>query len=495
MNRLHMIQVFGVLSLVMVGWGTACEPMVRPAAAPPSAPTSFITFPAPTMTLALPSPATPTPPLAVPDVSPLPIEASFPLLDDGAIVTSHMTLATPPPALIVPAVAPDIVTLLNDVSAENLQATVQTLTQFGTRHAFSETDSATHGIGAARRWLMSEFERVGRGRIQVTAQDFTLDPALSHGHTLPQQNIIALLPGTADSPGVLVLMAHYDSRPPHLYDGQSNAPGTNDNASGVALLLEVARLMSTRTWDRTILFITFAAEELETQGSHAFVASALDQGLQIDGAINNDIVGGHVAIPSAVRVFSIWPDSSSSRQLARYLHFLNTLYFPDFEIVLENTPDRAGRYGDQREFYAAGIPAIRLTEVDENSVTCHTSADSADQLDYAYLVQMTRLNIVVLANLAQMSSPPLTPAITFLELPDVYRLTWEEGYAAAGYLLAFRQLDSLRYTLFFYMTGEQVSYVTLSGLAPQTTYAFSLAAVDAAGHLGGFSTETLLNTP
>jgi len=484
--------------LLVNGLVSGCGAAVSPAAAPrptaSPAPTTTLptrnslTFTSASQpeTISQPVPTTPAP--AFPP-------ASWSALDDGPVVRGGIALSSAVMGLIVPTVDPAIVALLNDVAAANLQATVQTLTQFGTRHALSETDSETRGIGAARRWLLAEFERVGRGRIQVSTQDFTLDPALSNGYALPQQNILAILPGTNDETGVLVLMAHYDSRPSHLYDGLSDAPGADDDASGVAILLEVARLMSNRTWEQTIYFIVFAAEELETQGSRAFIAYALSQGLTIECAINNDMVGGYAAIPAAVRVFSAGPDSSSSRQLARTLHHINQLYFPDFTVLLPNAPDRPDGYGDQREFYAVDIPAIRLTEVDEDSTIRHTLRDSADRLNDAYLAQITRLNIAVLANLAVTSPPHAAPTITFLALPDVYRLTWGEGIAAAGYVLAFRPPDSLTYTLTYYMAGTPFSYMALPGLDPQASYAYSLAIVDAAGHLSRFSPELLLLAP
>lgn len=479
---------------VLGGCGAVGSPAAAPLPTISSAPPA--TFPLVTPPIVSPTqPATISQTATATPFSDLPL-VSWPALDDGPVVKRGVLPSSSGLSIITPTIDPAIAALVSEVSAENLQATVQTLTQFGTRHAFSDTESETRGIGAARRWLVAEFVRVGRGRIQVSTQDFTLDPALSNGYALPQQNIIAILPGTDTETPVLLIMAHYDSRPPHLYDGISAAPGADDNASGVALLLEVARLMSTRTWEQTIYFMAFAAEELETQGSHAFVTYALNQGLNIECAINNDLVGGHTAMPAAVRLFSVGPDSSSSRQLARYAHQINELYFPDFAVLLQNTPDRPQAYGDQREFYAVGIPVIRLTELDEVEGIRHTARDTADRLDYAYLAQITRLNIALLANLALTPHPPPTPALIGLGEPGSYSLRWaEEGNAAAGYILACRSLDSLNYTYFFYLSGTPFSNITLPELNPQISYAYSLAVVDAAGHPSHFSPELLLPAP
>ena len=395
--------------------------------------------------------------------------------------------------LIMPSVDSEILALLNEVSPQNLQTYVQTLTGFGTRHALSETLADSYGIGAARRWLVSEFERVGRGRIQILIDEFTLDPARSAGSTATQQNIIAALPGNDNTTGAIVVMAHYDSRTTDPFDGQNPAPGANDNASGVALLLEMARLMSSRTWNRTILFIAFAAEELETQGSHHFLTNWLNQGGQIDFAINNDVVGGHAGIEPIVRVFSPGPDSSPSRQFARYLSYLNAIYFPEFQVILENAADRPHRYGDQREFIAAGVPSLRLTEVDEDETIHHSDRDTFDRLDYTYMTQIARLNLVLLAHLALVSAPTEPPVLTPLAEPGSYQITWAGTPAAASYILAFRRPATMTYEVLYYATSEQAGHITLN--SPETAYIFSLAIVDSSGHPGVFSPEINLINP
>ncbi len=436
-----------------------------------------------------PAPALPTtPPVEISVQEALAVGQTLPITEAG----SGETIVSAQPGQVTPQVDPAIAELLNEVSRQNLQAYVQTLTGFGTRHAFSETQSDTFGIGAARRWIFSELETVGRGRLQVSYQDFTLNPASSGGFSVPQQNIIATLPGNGSYPGTIVMTAHYDSRNIDPFDGQITAPGATDNASGVAILLEVARLMSSRTWNQTVIFIAFAAEELQTQGSRHFVTSSFSTGLQIDFVLNNDIVGGRAGVAQAVRVFSQGPDLSVSRQFARYFHYLNSLYSPNFQVILEDAEDRPQRYSDHREFFAVGIPALRLTEVDEDATVQHTSRDTFERLDYDYMSQIARLNLVVLANLA--GAPARAPAPTLAPMadPGAYLLNWTKDNAAAGYVLSFRRPGVMHYEAFYYVTAEQAGNIALNGLDPQATYAFSLAALDANGRLGGFSPETIL---
>jgi len=395
-------------------------------------------------------------------------------------------------AQVVPAVDPDIQALLNEVSAQNLQAYVQTLEGFGTRHPFSDTQSETYGIGAARRWIFQEFETVGRGRLQVRYEDFTLNPASSGGFAMPQQNVIATLPGNGTYPGVIVMMAHYDSRNVDPFDGQIAAPGATDNASGVAILLEVARLMSSRTWNQTVVFAAFAAEELQTQGSRYFVTASFSNNLQIDFALNNDIVGGQINSTQSIRVFSPGPDLSVSRQFARYFHYVNRLYLPEFQVIVEDAEDRPQRYSDHREFFAVGIPALRLTETEEDGTVQHTSRDTFDRLNFAYMSQVARLNLVALANLAGAPARPAAPAFAPMATPGTYLLTWTKDPAAAGYVFSFRRPGVPYYEAFYYVTAEQAGNVLLSGLDSQASYAFSMAALSPTGRLGGFSPEILL---
>jgi hypothetical protein len=388
---------------------------------------------------------------------------------------------------------PDIEALMNAVSQQNLLAYVQTLEGFRTRHIFSETQRDDIGIGAARNWIHDEFLRVNAGALQVTFEDF---PATFNGLASNQRNVIATLPGISDDPGIIVLMAHYDSRNADPVDGEGASPGANDNASGVALLLELARLMSSRPWNKTIIFAAFSAEEQGTIGSRNFVQNMMLSGRIFEAAINNDIVGGRPGIPQAIRVFSQGPEESNSRQLARYMELVAGLYMPAFRIEMVDGLDREGRFSDQREFIAVGVPGLRLTESVEDFSVQHTGLDRSELLDYNYLRQVAQLNLVTVANLAGSPSAPPIPTVVTMADPGSYLLTWQPDPQAAAYAISFRPIGTPIYTApFFYVSGSEAGNVALTGLDPLITYAVSLAALDNGGKISSFSSEVIVNLP
>ena len=418
-------------------------------------------------------PVIPTPPVTVP----------------SAVDFSELELVTNPVSSVVPAVDPEIEALMNAVSEQQLTAYIQTLENFGTRNTFSETQREDFGIGAARRWIHDEFLRINGGALQVAYDDF---PANIDGLVTNQRNVIATLPGTGDHPGAIVLMAHYDSRPIDPNDGSSPAPGADDNASGVALLIELARLLSSRPWNQTIIFAAFSAEEQGTYGSRHYVQNKMLEGRIFDAAIDNDIVGGRPGIPQSIRVFSPGPDTNSSRQLARYLDLLGGLYLPTFRVDIIDSLDREGRYSDHREFINAGIPGVRLTESEEDRANQHSRGDTSDKIDYSYLRQVAQLNLAVVANMAGAPPSPPAPAVTPMASPGSYVINWLPDPQAAGYAISFRPVGTEEYPPFRFVSAAEAGNVALTDLDPQTTYALSLAAIDAGGRISGFSQEILV---
>ncbi|MCB8943283.1 MAG: M20/M25/M40 family metallo-hydrolase [Ardenticatenaceae bacterium] len=387
---------------------------------------------------------------------------------------------------IVPGPDPEIVALVNAASQQNLVAYVQTLEGFGTRNTYSATDSETFGIGATRLWIFNELVRVGNGRLQVQFDDF---PVNANGITYNQQNIVARLPGTGDHAGVIVLMAHYDSRTVDPGNGSALAPGANDNASGVAALIEIARLLSSRSWSQDVVFVAFAAEEQGTHGSRHFVADRMLDGWVIDAAINNDIVGGRPGIPQSIRVFTAGSDFEPPRQLAHYMELIGGYYLPSFAVILEPTVDRPDRYSDHIRFLDAGIPALRLTESVEDVNTQHNGLDRSDLLDYSYLLQVTQLNLVTIANAIGAPPAPPAPIIAPMAEPGAYIVTWTPDPNAAGYALSFRPEGWPEYPPFVYVQQSQAGNVAITTLEPGTRYLVSMAAITENGRLGLFSPE------
>lgn len=419
-------------------------------------------------------------------VLPTPVPTAVPF-DAGSVNVGELVFD--PVSNVVPAVDPAIAALVNEVSQQQLMGYIQTLESFGTRNSFSETDSQNFGIGAARLWIYNEFIRVGNGRLQVQQQTFPLN---YNGLAAEQQNIIATLPGTSGSSGVVIVMAHYDTRPADVTDGVSRAPGADDNASGVALLLETARILSARGWNHTVIFAALAAEEQGTYGARHLLQDLYLKDIPILAAINYDTVGGRSGIPQSIRLFAPDVTMSPSGELGRYYNFISGLYVPTFPINVINALDREGRWGDQREFVNANMRAVRLTESVEDYTLLNSVKDSWELIDYTYLQQVTQMNTAIIANAIGAPAMPPAPNIAAMETPGDYVLNWTPDPMAAGYVISFRPIDSADFVPFRFVGGNQAGNVALTGFDPNTIYAVSLAALDENGRVSLFSSETIV---
>lgn len=398
-------------------------------------------------------------------------------------------LVTDPVSDVVPTVDPAIESLITEVSQQQLMAYIRQLESFGTRNAFSDTQSETFGIGAARRWIFNEFVRVGNGRLTVEFQDF---PLSYNGYTSDQSNVVATLPGKGEGNGVLVLMAHYDNRTPDVTDGFSRATGANDNGSGVALLIETARIMSSRDWNQTIIFLATAAEEQGSFGARYFAENAFLDGRNLISVLNYDAVGGRAGIPQHVRLFAMDFLTSIHGSLGRYYEYVGGLYLPTFPVVIYDALDREGRWGDHREFVAVGFPAVRVIESIEDPDLLNSNRDTWDLIDYNYLQRVVQLNVAVAANLAGGPHQPAPPIIASMAEPGTYLLTWPVTQDAAGYAISFRPLDSLYYPTFRFVKASHAGNVAITGLDPAVTYAVSIAALNERGLISGFSVEQII---
>lgn len=404
----------------------------------------------------------------------------------GTVVAGQGEMVIDPVSDVVPGVDPVVDMLLQEVSQQQLMAYVRQLETFGTRNAFSDTESETYGIGAARRWLFNEFVRVGNGRLTVEFQNF---PLSYNGLFNEQSNVVATLPGKGNGDGILVVMAHYDNRPPSDTDGSSRATGANDNGSGIALLLETARVMSSRDWNQTIVFLATSAEEQGAFGARYFAENAFLDGKNIIGALNYDAVGGRAGIPDHVRTFATDFKTSAHGALGRYYEFIGGLYQPTFPVVIYDALDREGRWGDQREFVRVGFPAIRMIESLEDPDMVNSNTDTWDRIDYAYLQRIVRLNVSVLANLAGAPHQPQQPIVNPMAEPGTYLLTWPVEPDAAGYAISFRPVESAYYPTFRFVKASKAGNVALTGLDPAATYGVSIAALSESGLVSGFSRE------
>ena len=398
-------------------------------------------------------------------VLPTPVPTAVPF-DAGSVNMGELVFD--PVSNVVPAVDPMIASLLNEVSQQQLMGYVQTLEGFGTRNSFSTVDRQDFGIGAARLWIYNEFIRVGNGRLQVQQQTFPLN---YNGLTTEQQNIVATLPGTSGSAGVIVIMAHYDTRRDDIMDGANQSPGADDNASGVAMLLETARVLSSRGWNHTIILAA----------------------MPVLAAINYDTVGGRAGIPQSIRLFAPELNMSISGELARYYDLISGLYVPTFPITVVNALDRDNRFGDQREFIQANMPAVRLTESEEDPSLLNSVKDSWGLIDYSYLQQVTQINVATIANAIGAPAMPTAPNIASMDDPGSYVLNWAPDPAAAGYVISFRPVDSADFVPFRFVSANDAGNVALTGFDPNVAYGVSIAALDGNGRVSLFSPEVIVS--
>lgn len=387
---------------------------------------------------------------------------------------------------VLPKIDPLIQALVDNVSQQQLMGYVQTLQGFGTRNSYSDTNDPAAGIGAARQWLFDEFNRVGNGRLQVELDSFNMS---YDGIDTVQQNVVATLPGLAAADDIIVVMAHYDTRRDDVTDGTSRSPGADDNGSGVALLLESARLLSSQQWHQTVVFVAMAAEEQGTYGAKQFVKRLVLRGANALIALNYDTVGGRLGIPQSVRMFAPELSRSNHGAVARYYDFMGEFYLPTFAVNIIDAADREGRWGDQREFVQAGLPALRITESVEDPDLLNSTTDVWDLIDYGYLQKVARLNVAVVANAAGAPAIPPVPVVAPMADPGSFILTWPIDPSASGYIISLRPESSGDYAPFRFVSIGQAGNVVLTGYDAGVTYQLSLASLDENGRVSLFSQE------
>lgn len=351
-------------------------------------------------------------------------------------------LAVVPPVVAqVPVGTTDarIMALVDSVSAARLAGYVQRLAGFGTRHTLSSVDTPGRGIGAAREWIREEFQRMSP-RLRVSFDTYQV---AQQGQRLTRdfelRNVMAVLPGR--SARRVYISGHFDTVARQEAGGQFNwaegdgpAPGANDDGSGTALVMELARVFARSgiEFDATLVFIALAGEEQGLVGAALHAAGAARDSIRIDAVLNNDIIGGGLggsglANTRAVRVFSEGPEDSPSRQLARYIHRIAARYTPAHEVRLVARHDRFGRGGDHTAFNQHGFAGVRFSETHENYAKQHTILDTVDGVDAEYLARNARVNAAAAAGLA-LAPPSPGPVATPSCRPSLGR--GESGYDA-----------------------------------------------------------------
>jgi len=351
---------------------------------------------------------------------------------------------------------PTVKQIVDSISEQRIAATLKKLEGFGTRYILSSQNDPLHGIGAAKRWIHDELQSYN-SRLQVSYQDFNIKKGGRRGQVIRDvdlSNIVAVLPGTTQKDHYVLVTAHYDSvtlvrkpytgeeqriaesvrqgidesearrywktLPPEREQGpldfeataaQTISPGVTDDGSGTAAVMELARVMSGYQFDKTIVFVAFAAEEVGLSGSQIYAAQAKQDGMQIEAVLNNDIIGSDVSgngrsATNVLRVFSSGPDDAVARELARYTKLIAERYVPSMQVEMVFRGDRFLRGGDHRPFAERGFAAVRLTSASEHYDNQHTVTDTFANTSVPYATRAARINASVLASLALAPAPP-----------------------------------------------------------------------------------------
>ncbi len=409
--------------------------------------------------------------------------------------------------------------MLAEIDGGNIERTIRKLVSFGTRNSLSAQDDPARGIGAARDWLFGEFQKIAAqsgGRMTVELQTFEQQPGKFPRITRPTKitNVVARLNGAqASSPRMYVVSGHYDSMCSSPIDAMCDAPGANDDASGVAAILEMARVMAKREFDATIVFVAVAGEEQGLVGATHFAEEAKGKNWNIEAMLTNDIVGNTlggngVRDRRTVRVFAEGVPSnestdeartrrsvggendSASRQLGRFIKETGERDVPGFKVQLVYRRDRYLRGGDHIPFLERGYPAVRFTEPNEDYRHQHQNVrveagvrygDLPEFVDFAYVAQVARINAAALAALARAPATPKDVRIVTKRLTNDTDLQWAANREPdiAGYEIVWRETTAPFWTHSRHV-GNVTSY-TVKGMS-KDNYFFGVRAVDKKGH-------------
>ncbi len=410
----------------------------------------------------------------------------------------------------------EIQRMIKEVSAKRIEVSIRKLVSFGTRNTLSEQDNPTRGIGAARDWIFGEFQKFSAecGNCLVVEKQAFLQPKANR---VPEPttltNVIATLKGTTDPDRVYVVSGHYDSMCTSPTDAKCDAPGANDDASGTAAVIELARLMSKRKFDATIVFMAVPGEEQGLLGAAYYAEQAKLKTVNIEGMFTNDIVGGVTTKKNSlnrnkVRVFSEGVPSnetepqantrrsvggendSTSRQLARYIKEQSDRYLKTFKVWMIYRRDRYGRGGDHIPFLERGFTAVRITEVDEDYTHQHQNVrtekgvfygDTPEFVDFEYTANVARVNLISLASLAKAPAKPKNVGVVTSRLTNDTELKWDMNTDAdmAGYEIVWRETTSPEWANSFFV-GNVGNFIAKE--RSKDNYFFGVRAVDKNGN-------------
>jgi Zn-dependent M28 family amino/carboxypeptidase len=404
--------------------------------------------------------------------------------------------------------------IIDAVSEERLRQDVKTLTNFGTRHTLSDTMSDTRGIGAARRWIKSQFDGISKGCndcLEVFYQKDLVKKGTNDRivNDVMVVNVVAIQRGTTYPNRYIIMSGDIDSRVSDPNNYTSDSPGANDNATGMAGAIEAARVLSQYQFENSIIYVGLSGEEQGLFGGKGLAKYAKDNTWDIIGVLNNDMIGNITGVDGVIdnRTFRIFSEpvppteteqqrkarrfyggevDGISRQLARYVHKSVTTYMPEMNPMLVYRLDRFGRGGHHRPFNDAGFPGLRIMEAHENYTQQHQDirtenninfGDTFEHVNFGYAKKLTAVNAITMASLASAPPSPTTVEIGGIVEPSA-KLKWNAVDGAEGYKIYWRDTTSPTWDHSRYVGN--VTEFTLEGIVIDNFY-FGVASVDENG--------------
>ncbi|WP_282124336.1 M28 family metallopeptidase [Algibacter mikhailovii] len=406
--------------------------------------------------------------------------------------------------------SPKIYDIIDNISEDELRNKVQTLVDFGTRNTFSDTLSNTRGIGAARRWIKSEFETISNSCDNCLDVFYQKDFVTKEGNSrVPHDawvvNVVAVQKGTKYPNRYIIMSGDIDSRASDTMDFTTDAPGANDNATGMAGTLEAARVLSQYKFENSIVYVGLSGEEQGLFGGKGLAQYAKNKEWDIIGVLNNDMIGNIEGVDGIIdnRTFRIFSEPTPpnetenqrrlrrfyggevdgiSRQLARYIHKTTKTYLPEMNPMMVYRLDRFGRGGHHRPFNDLGFAGIRIMEAHENYTQQHQDireengikyGDVIEHVNFGYTKKLTAVNAINLASLAWAPPAPKTVAIGGIVEASV-KLKWDKVDGATGYKIYWR--DTTSPTWDHSRTVGDISEFTLEGIVIDN-YFFGVSAI------------------
>ncbi|EAQ40129.1 peptidase family M28 [Dokdonia sp. MED134] len=405
--------------------------------------------------------------------------------------------------------------IIDAVSEDRLRADVKKLADFGTRHTLSDTVSNTRGIGAARRWIKNEFEKTSQACNNCLDVFYQSD--LVKKGTNPRivkdvavVNVVAVQKGSKYPNRYILMSGDIDSRISDPTNYTDDAPGANDNASGMAGTLEAARVLSKYTFENSIIYVGLSGEEQGLFGGKGLAAYAKEQGWEIIGIMNNDMIGNIEGVDGVIdnRTFRIFSEpvppteterqrnarrfyggevDGISRQLARFIYKTTKTYMPEMNPMMIYRLDRFGRGGHHRPFNDAGFAGIRIMEAHENYTQQHQDirtenginyGDTFEHINFPYNAKLTAVNAINLASIAWAPPTPSNVGIGGIVEANA-RLQWDAVEGAVAYKVYWRDTTSPTWDNSRLITNG--TSATLKGIVIDNFF-FGVAAVGKDGH-------------